>query len=214
MNKEEIVVDNTVNLFTIAKVDELLVYANCPEDNLPELYRLREKGGTIKWKVQTVGVDDKDGVEGTVTEIGWLIDPSQHTAVIKGFIPNPGRKIRGGQFATATVELADPDDVPVVEIPNDALVEDGRQSIVFVQTDAAKHQYQMRRVVVTHRFENKVWVRSKPFFPAEALTDEEKKLDLLPREPLTAGDKVLTSGVLELKVAVMEKEEARRTKEK
>ena len=169
VTKGETVVDNTVPLFTIAKVDQLLVYANCPEDDVPELNRLR-KAGKLEWTIRTVGTDAKDGVKGKFTEIGKLIDPNQHTAVIKGYIPNPGGKILAGQFATATVELLNSNDV--VEIPNSALVEDGRQSVVFVQVDAAKQYYQMRRVEVTVRFENTVWVRSKPFGPDEALTAE------------------------------------------
>jgi cobalt-zinc-cadmium efflux system membrane fusion protein len=209
VTKGETVVDNTIPLFTIAKVDELLVYANCPEDDVPELTRLR-KEGKARWTIQTVGTDNKDGVEGKFTEIGKLVDPNQHTAVIKGFIPNPGGKILAGQFATATVELLPSNDV--VEIPNSALVEDGRQSIVFVQINAAEQQYQMRRVEVTARFENVVWVQSKP--PEEARTAEDRRLDLLPREALQGNDKVLTSGVLELKAALTEKESARRGKEK
>jgi cobalt-zinc-cadmium efflux system membrane fusion protein len=210
VTRGEVVVDNTVNLFTLARVDKLLIYANCPEDDLPELYRLR-KAGQMKWTVQTVGTESKEGVEGTITEIGWIIDPNQHTAVIKGYIPNPSGKIRAGQFATATVELLAPKDV--VEIPIEALVEDGRQSVVFVQIDAQKHRYRMRRVEVVNRFEKSVFVRSRPFLPAEALTDEERKQDFLPLEALNEGDQVLTSGVLELKAAVTEKEAARRSGE-
>ena len=86
-----------------------------------------------------------------------MIDPNQHTAVIKGYVENPGKRIRAGQYVTATVNIPPPDDV--VEIPADALVEDGRQSLVFVQPDAAKHEFTMRRVQVTHRFERTVFVR-------------------------------------------------------
>jgi multidrug efflux pump subunit AcrA (membrane-fusion protein) len=209
VSKGEVVVDNTVNLFTLARVDQLLVYANCPEDDLPEFYRLR-KTGQMKWTIQTVGTE-KNGVEGTITEIGWLIDPNQHTAVIKGYIPNPGGKIRAGQFATATVEL-----LPlqgVVEIPAEALVEDGQQSVVFVQSDPEKHHYTMRRVEVVSRLEKNLLVRSKDFEKHEQLTDEERKLGLLPREALKEKDKVLTAGVLELKAAVTEKEASRRATE-
>ena len=37
VHKDEMVVDNTVNLFQIADVSRLLVIANCPEDSLPSL---------------------------------------------------------------------------------------------------------------------------------------------------------------------------------
>ena len=217
VSKGELVVDTTVNLFTLARIDQLLVYANCPEDDLPELDRLR-KAGQMKWFVQTVGAE-KVGVEGTITEIGVIIDPNQHTAVIKGFILNPSGKIRAGQFANATVELRAPSGV--VEIPMDAIVEDGRQSLVFVQTDAKEHEYVMRRVEVTNRFEDRVFVRSKPFPKPEQMNDEERKQfdleqkqqqGLLPKEPLQLDDVVLERGVMELKAHVIEKEASRRSK--
>src|SRR5262249_23049900 len=40
VNLHELVVDNTVNLFQIAKVNRLLVIANAPEDDLPTLNAL------------------------------------------------------------------------------------------------------------------------------------------------------------------------------
>ncbi len=226
VNKGELVVDNTVNLLTVARVDQLIVQVNCPEDDLPELYRL--PGTRRKWTIHTVGADPKKGLKGTITEIGQIIDPNQHTAFVKGYIPNPDGKIRAGQFATATVELLMPDDV--VEIPMDALVEDGRQSVVFVQTDAAKQQYTMRRVEVVSRYEKSVFIRSKAVPKQEPVTEEEKKeaeeerkkeeeerkeelkQGLLPKELLTEKDKVLAVGALELKAKVLEMEASRNEK--
>ena len=118
--------------------------------------------------MRTVGAAAATGLPGTIDEIGYLIDPNQHTAVIKGYVDNPGQRIRAGQYVTATVKIPPPDDV--VEIPVDALVDDGRQSLVFVQPDAAKHQFTMRRVQVTHRFEHTVFVRSTPIPKEEQLT--------------------------------------------
>jgi multidrug efflux pump subunit AcrA (membrane-fusion protein) len=207
--KGEVVVDNTVNLYTLARIDQLVVYANCPEDDLKELDRLR-RAGQLEGTVQTVGTE-KESVKWTITDIGQLIDPNQHTAVIKGYIDNPNSTIRAGQFATATVELLPLEGV--VEIPTTAVVEDGRQSVVFVQTDAAKSHYQMRRVEVLKRYEKTVFVRSTDFTKQEELTDDERKQDLLPRTALKATDTILTAGVLELKAAVTEKEAARRSQE-
>ena len=72
-------------------------------------------------------------IEGLVDDIGYLIDPNQHTAVVRGHIPNPNGLLRAGQFVTAAVELLPPKNV--VEVPIGALVEDGKDSIVFVQPD-------------------------------------------------------------------------------
>jgi cobalt-zinc-cadmium efflux system membrane fusion protein len=213
----EMVVDNTVNLFQIADVDRLLVIASCPEEALPALESLH--GGERRWTVQTVGAASASGLRGSIDEIGYVIDPNQHTAVIKGYVENPGRRIRAGQYVTATVNIPPPGDV--VEIPTDALVDDGLQSLVFVQPDAAAHQFTMRRVHVTHRFDRTVFVRATPIPKDEQLTAREAEEGLLPKEALGAGERVLVSGAVELKAAVLElesrpgeKSDARGTKPK
>lgn len=204
----ENVVDNTVNLFQIAQVDRLLVVAQAPEDELPNLNDLREKREKehkpMEWSVRTVGPVPSSGLKGTIDEIGYLIDPNQHTAIIKGYIDNPKKQIRAGQFVSCTIEIPPPDDV--VEIPSSAVVEDGKYAVVFVQTDPEKHYYTMRRVKLTHRFEKTVFVRSKPFGKEEQLTAEEKELGLLPLEPLRPDERILRTGVGELKAALIDLE--------
>jgi cobalt-zinc-cadmium efflux system membrane fusion protein len=96
----EMVVDNKVNLFTIADVNRLEVIAHCPEDDLPTLEALDHS--QRKWVVRTVGAPADTGLKGTIDEIGYLIDPNQHTAVIKGYVENPGQRIRAGQYIAAT----------------------------------------------------------------------------------------------------------------
>jgi len=191
----ETVVDNTVNLFQIADVSQLLVTANCPEDQLPSLESLGS--GEKRWTMRMVGASTATGLAGTIDEIGYIIDPNQHTAIIKGYVENPGERIRGGQFVSATVNIPPPDDV--VEIPVDALAGDGRQSLVFVQPDAARHQFTMRRVQVTHRFDRTVFVRSTPIPKEEQLTAQEKEEGLMPKEPLRPGERVLQAATVELK---------------
>ncbi len=199
---DEMVVDNTVNLFQIADVNRLLVIANCPEDDMPTLEALQ--GDHRRWTVQTVGASSSTGLSGTIDEIGYLIDPNQHTAVIKGYVDNPGKKIRAGQYVTATVDIPPPHGV--VEIPTDALVEDGKQSLVFVQPDASKHQFTMRRVQVVSRFERSVFVRDTPVPKDQQLTALEAEEGLLPIEPLRSGERVLLSGAIELKAALLDLE--------
>src|SRR5262249_6849403 len=145
-------------------------------------------------------------IPGRIDDIGYLIDPNQHTAVVKGHIENPRGLLRAGQFVSATVELPPPADV--VEVPADAVVDDGQQCVVFVQTDPAKPQYTMRRVELTHRFDKTVFVRSKPFARGEERTHEEEELGILPREPLLPGERILQSGVGELKAALLDRESA------
>jgi len=196
---KDYVADNTVNLFTIAEVDRLLVIANPPEDRLPDLLALRPD--QMRWSLETVGAQT---IAGPIEEVGYLIDANQHTAVVKGYIDNPENKLRAGQFVSATVNLPPPPDV--VEVPLTALAEDGKQSFVFVQPDPAQPRYTMRRVQVTHRFEQTAFVRSRLAPQEEKLTSQEKAQAMQPRQPLKSGEHILTTGVLELRAALEDKE--------
>jgi membrane fusion protein, heavy metal efflux system len=150
--------------------------------------------------VNTVGAGP-NGLSGHIDSVSYLIDPFQHSGVVRGYVDNPGEQIRGGQYASATVRLPPPPGV--VEIPMEALVDDGEQAVVFVQTDPAKHQYTMRRVQVTHRFEGRVFVRSTPIPQVEQATADELKKGRLLKEPLHEGELVLQTGAGELKARLM-----------
>ena len=198
----ETVVDNTTNLFQIAKVDPLIVLAAVPEDDLPALQELKSQTqNLIAWTVRTVGTEP---IAGLVDDIGYLIDPNQHTAVVRGHIPNPNGLLRAGQFVTATVELLPPKNV--VEVPISAVVEDGKDSIVFVQTDPKKPIYTMRRVQVTNRFDRTAYVRSVARGQGRGACARKRMCKpSLPTEPLREGERVLTAGALELKTALANK---------
>ena len=53
--------------------------------------------------------------------------------------------------------------------------------------------------MVTGRLENRVFVRSRLSEKEAELTPEEKDQGLLPKKPLQLGERVITSGLLELK---------------
>lgn len=197
VTQRETVVDNTLNLFQIAKVDRLLVLANAPEDDLPALLKLTHE--QRRWTVRTTAAPASEGLPGVIDDIGYLIDVNQHNAVVKGHIDNSGGRLRAGQFISARIEMPPPEEV--VEIPIRALVDDGRQCVVFVQPDPAKPQYTLRRVEVTHRFDRTAFVRSRLTTPKR-----EKEEGLLPPAPLRPGERVLTAGVLELKKELEDRE--------
>jgi cobalt-zinc-cadmium efflux system membrane fusion protein len=196
----EVVVDGTTNLFVIANVDRLAIFANAPEDDLPELHALDRS--EKKWTIRTVGAKP---IAGEIDDIGVMIDPNQHTAVVRGHIENPRHLLHSGQFASATVLLPAPADV--VEVPITAIVEDGRQCLVFVQADSAKPHFTLRRVVLANRFDRSAFVRSVLSPEQARLTDAEKEDGgYLPPEALRPGERVLTTGVMELKSALEDKE--------
>ncbi len=200
LSVRDVVVDNTLNLFQIALVDRLAVFVNAPEDELPRLQQLDE--AHRRWTVRTAGAEN--GIDAPIDDIGYIIDPAQHNAVVRGHIPNPGGRLRGGQYVTATVKLPPPKDV--VEIPNDALADDGKQAAVFVEEKPGV--YVMRRVEVTQRFDTTAFVRSgfADGQDVQPLTPEEKNDNLLPRQALHRAEKVLIAGVLELKKELEDRE--------
>ena len=75
-----------------------------------------------------------------------------------------------------------------------------------MQPDAAKHQFTMRRVHVTHRFDHTVFVQATPIPKEEQLTALEAEEGLLPKEPLRPGERVLLAGSVELKRVVIDLE--------
>ncbi len=198
----DIVQDPTTNLFRIAQVDRLQVIAYTPEDELPTLNALKPEQRV--WAVQTVGATSVGGLKGRIEDIGYLIDPNQHTAVVHGYIDNPKEQIRGGQFVSCTIQIPPPQDV--VEVPIDDVIEDGKDAVVFVQPNPAKPCYTMRRIQLTHRFEKTAFVRSKPFAENERLSAEEKEMGMLPLEPLRPGERILRTGAGELKAALLDLE--------
>jgi cobalt-zinc-cadmium efflux system membrane fusion protein len=214
----EIVNDPNQNLFQLARVDRMLVTVFAPEDLVRGLERMPDADRT--WVITTAGAEG--GIAGRFDDVSYLVDPNQHSLVIKGRLDNPALNpdappaqrrylFRGGQYVTATLRLPPPEDV--VEVPASAVVEDGRQSVVFVQTDPNRPDlFTMRRVAVTARFEDVIQVRSRLRWWSPRLTAEEKTEGLLPRQPLREGEEVLLSGVLELKKELQDRETAQADK--
>jgi cobalt-zinc-cadmium efflux system membrane fusion protein len=203
----EFVADNTQPVFQIADVRRMVVLANPPENDLPVLLKLKKKKNPLYWTVHAVGLPP-EGVTAPVSEVSYFIDQNQHTAVIKGYLDNPDEKLRAGQFASATIELPPPEHT--VEVPIDALVEDGKQSIVFVvkQSDPSRLVVTMQRVIVTNRFDKTAFVLSDftDLAPQrQQVTKEETQQGLLEPKPLEEGARVLTSGALELKEELQDK---------
>jgi cobalt-zinc-cadmium efflux system membrane fusion protein len=179
----EMIVDNPVIAFQIAKLDQLLVIANAPEDELPALNALKPHERV--WTVRTAGAGD--GVMGPVEEISYLIDPNQHTAVVKGHIDNPEGRLRAGQYVTASISL--PPSSGEVSLPAAALVETGAQSFVLVQPDPARFVFEERRVLLVRRGEDRVHIRSR-------LTAGQERQGYQTVRP---GEYVVKSGALEIK---------------
>jgi cobalt-zinc-cadmium efflux system membrane fusion protein len=104
--------------------------------------------------------------------------------LVKGFVDNSRGDLRVGQYVTANISI--PPAANELEIPTGALVEDGHDSIVFVQIPNEKNQFQRRKVKVTRRYQDVVYVRA----------------DIDGKDALQAGDHVITGGAVLLNEAM------------
>lgn len=177
-------VDTTTDLFKIADLDRLVVYANIYEEDLPALLALPKP---IAWTIHLKTDPDAPALSGSVEHIHQVIDPVQRTVLVQGTVDNRAGRYRAGQFVTASITLPPADDV--VEVPTSALMENGEESTVFIQPDPKRPEYALRRVAVVRRFRDVVHLRSKP--------DARKPAERF-AEPLERGELVVVSSALEL----------------
>ena len=197
----EVITDNTINLFQVVNLDRLLVFANLPFD---DLFDLRDLGPKREWTVQT---SRGPGASGTITEIGSVVDPNQHTVLVRGDVDSRQGLLRSGQFVTVAVQLPLPRNV--VEVPSSCVVKDGPLEVVFVQKDPAKANYTMQLVEVVQRVGQTAFVRSDVSLERTPLSmPEEAYRGLLPMQSLLPGTRLLQTGVVELK-AILEDRETR-----
>jgi cobalt-zinc-cadmium efflux system membrane fusion protein len=174
-------VDTNLDLFKVANIDRLAVWANAYEEDLAALQtyekQLQEQGKALPWKIRLRGDAGSVPVEGTVTRIGLVVDPVQHSIIVEGTVDNKDHRLRAGENITATIAL--PPAAGEVSIPIGALVEDGKESIIFVVT--SQGQFTMKRVHVTRRGLDEAQIQAGP---------------------VQRDDHVVSSGAIELKAAL------------
>ena len=144
--------------------------ANCPEDDLPALQALPERAR--RWTITTVGSAAAGGLHRR-HQLHHRPERSHgegQRAHRQQGRPALGRKDDFGQGASCRRRRTSSKCRP------DAVADDGQQSIVFVQTDAAKTVIHdaSRRTGGAVRSQS-VFVRNRPFTKDEELTVEEKR---------------------------------------
>jgi cobalt-zinc-cadmium efflux system membrane fusion protein len=170
-------VDPTTDLFKVGDLSQLVVWAHVYEEDLPLLQALPTPVG---WKVR-LAARPGASFAGTLEQVGEIIDPTQHTALVSGRVDNPDGALKVGQFVTVTVALPPP--AGEVELPADAVVEDGRESVVFVEADGKAGRYARRKVRVVRRLRDAIYVRAETGGPGP-------------------GQRVVTAGALLLREAM------------
>jgi cobalt-zinc-cadmium efflux system membrane fusion protein len=153
----EMLADTTVNLFQLARMERLKVVAQVYEEDLSTLESLKPE--QRRWTIRTDGADGPVG-RGSFDKIGVVIYPPTRTATVTGFLDNAEGRFRPGQLVTASITF--PSGPGDLVLPAAAVVEQGRQTFVFVQPDANKHFYERRRVVLLRRGHEVVHLRSRP----------------------------------------------------
>ena len=144
----------------------------------------------LRWKVRVNADPALEPLEGRIDKIGYVTDPTQHTVMVMGRVANPGGRLRAGQFITATVALEPSADEVVV--PASAVVEDGRQSIVFVRPNPDEACYSLRHVCVAWRSQSEVHLRSR-------VGAEDSARGLQAIQP---GERVVAGAVIQLRSAL------------
>jgi cobalt-zinc-cadmium efflux system membrane fusion protein len=178
------VVDNTTDLFKIVDLSHLQVMVNAYEEDLTALRRLKPE--QMRWKVHLEGAGSDKPIEGEIDQIGRIVDPTQHTGLVTGWLPNPAGDRLIGEFVTATVDL--PPDPSLVAIPASALIEEGDAAAVLVSVNGSHRDFSPRKVAVVQRGRQTVLIRAEP-------NEAEKKAGAL---PLQVGEEVVTTGNLQL----------------
>ncbi|MDG3007360.1 hypothetical protein [Paludisphaera mucosa] len=96
-----------------------------------------------------------------------------------------------------------PTDPNEIEIPTSALVEDGDESVVFVQPDPGRPSYELRHVAILRHTSDVAFVRAAA--PRAGEGDLAKAVAI--------GERVVVSGALELRAALKELRAAARDRE-
>ena len=84
-------------------------------------------------------------LHGTVNNISDALDPASLTLKVRVVLPNPQYRLKPGMYATMT--LTGPAQ-NVIEVPATAVIQNGRDTFVFVETTPGK--YERRNVTLAN----------------------------------------------------------------
>ena len=186
------IVDTATDLFKIGGLGTLAVWAHVYEE---DLHLLSDIGLPIEWAVSLPSKPGMEPYRGKLEQIGSVIDPNQHTALVSGWVENPKGELKIGQ--SVTVSLKRKANADELTIPTDALIEDGKGSTVFVQPDPAKTAYERRPVTVLRRTRELVYLTDREA-PTAAILGAGLSRAACVRE----GDRIAGAGSLLLNEAM------------
>jgi cobalt-zinc-cadmium efflux system membrane fusion protein len=175
-------VDSTLDLFKIGDLSWLEVWVHIFEE---DLQLLKDLPRPTPWTVTVVSKqklsnppdpNQKPKPNGVMQGIRPVLDPIQRTALVTGKVENPKGELKIGQLVTATIEM--PVEKDIVIVPTEAVVEDGRNSVVLVQSgDEKEPRFVRKQVEVVRRFHDVIHLR-------------------INKDGVQPDDRVVTSGAL------------------
>ncbi|MSR56518.1 MAG: HlyD family efflux transporter periplasmic adaptor subunit [Planctomycetaceae bacterium] len=179
-------VASELDIFKLADLSRLDVLAHAYEEDLPALEQLphHERNWTILLKANPKA----ESLHGRFDRIGNIIDPSQHTALLMGWVDNTSGKLRVGQFVAARIDLPAPPNE--VAVPVGAVVDLDGRSYVFTRSSSDPGQFTRRRVFPVRRFESFVAIDCGPRPRSAGDTCEV--------DALKSGEWVVTTGGIQL----------------
>lgn len=184
-------IDSDIDIFKIADLSRMDVLAHAYEEDLPALEKLPP--AQRNWIIALKADPKEQPLRGRFDRIGNIIDPSQHTALVMGWVDNSSGKLRVGQFVTARIDLPTPPNE--VAVPVGALIDLDGESFVFTRSASAPDQFRKRRVFPVRRFDNFVAIDCAP-----RRRGQEEKCEV---DMLRPGEHVVTTGGIQLTAELM-----------
>jgi cobalt-zinc-cadmium efflux system membrane fusion protein len=132
---------NTVELFTIGRIDQLWLIGDLYEADLPRVQR----GAELDVEVSTYPGRTFSGV---VDWISDALDPVQRTAKVRCVLSNADRLLRPEMYGTVRIVSSLRN---VVTVPRDAIMRSGDETMVFVKDPGGPDDrvgFRRRRVVI------------------------------------------------------------------
>jgi len=154
-------------IYRIGRLDPLWLEIRVPMERLGGI----QLGTAIKV--------EKTNLQGRIVTIGSTVHGESQSVLVRAEIPNPGGKLRPGQFVEA--RLAQPSDRRVWRVPRQALLRANDGTWVLVKRDGG-------------------------FEPLAVKISAEEPDALVIEGPLKTGDEVVTKGTAALKAAWLEGE--------
>lgn len=159
-------------LFTVIDLDRVWLQAQVFEPDIPKVEGARAAWFTIEGYEDPFTVDDANG---RLIAVGRVIDPQSRTVPVIFEVSNAGGRLRIGQFAKVSIATGRP--LRGLAVPESALVEEAGKLTAYVQVEG--ESFERRQLVAGIRDRGAVQIL----------------------EGLSAGERVVTRGAYEIKLA-------------